>query len=211
MTTAAPARAARRAAVHVCVDCLALPERPDDLLGSLGESVGVEYRPVKPRPAPHGGPRSRRCTTHHRAHQRAAKARARIARKVGKFRLSPAILAALWVAQGCACPCGAKAAPEIPAGVCLDHDPELAHLHDHPDDEGCIECVLGYLCPACNRDIVGRLTGRRFGTRAAGRAGAAAALRALAEFLESPPLARLLVEYPELLDAPTPDTTGVAA
>lgn len=198
--------------VHACVDCRALPELPSAVAYMRGDELAPPpHRPRTPRPAPHGGPRSRRCTTHERAHKRAQRGRAIVARKVVKFRLSAELLLVLWLFQGGACPCGAKRDPnKIPAGVTLDHNHELAAEHDHPDDEGCIGCVTGYLCPACNRDIVGRLTGRRFGNRAAGRAGALVALERLSTHLADPPLARLLRERPELLDA-APAPIGVPA
>lgn len=201
MSTTAPARRTRAAAAHVCVDCLALPGLHDQPPGYVGP-----VRPVTPRPTT-GGPRSQRCATHKRAHERATKARARVARKVGKFRLPAELLLALWVAQGCACPCGNKRSPgEIPAGVTLDHNHDLAvaEQHDHPADEGCAGCVTGYLCPGCNRDVVGRLTRHR-----RGRDGVAAALRAIADHLDDPPLRRLLAQRPDLLAPTTP--TGVAA
>lgn len=200
----APARAVRRAAAHVCVDCLALPEVPRGVILSAGVNrVGLGYRPPKPRPT-EGGPRSQRCLEHRRAHKRAARARTRAAHKATTFGLPPALQAALWAYQGGACPCGAKRADELPPGVATDHDHTLAALHDHPDDRGCPACVLGFLCAACNTDVVGRFSGRR-----GGRADVARILRNLADFLDSPPLARLLAEHPELLDAPTPN--GVAA
>lgn len=204
MTTAAPARRARAAAVHVCIDCLALPEKPPSYPRAFVKvGDGPEYRPTTPRPTT-GGPRSQRCATHARAHKRAQRARARATHKSATFGLTPEVQAALWAFQGGACPCGAKRAPELPPGVATDHDHDLAALHDHPDDRGCPDCVLGFLCAACNTDVVGRFSGRR-----GGRADVARILRDLADFLDDPPLARLLAQRPDLLD--TPDPTGVAA
>lgn len=169
---------------HVCVDCRALPPLPDGPIGSV-DIEAVEYRPRTPRPAPHGGPRSRRCTTHRRSHKAATQARSRAAHKTEWFGLDAELQQTLWAFQGGRCPCGAKRAAALPSGVHTDHDHDLAAAHDHPDGRGCPECVTGYLCAACNREIVGRLTGRH------GRAGAAVALRRLADFLDDPPMARL--------------------
>jgi hypothetical protein len=184
---------------HVCVDCRALPDLPADAPKPVGSRIRAGFRPPKPL-ATKGGPRSQRCTIHARAHKHAQQVASRISGKSRKFRLTPEVLWALWALQGYQCPCGAKHdEDEIPPGLHLDHDHELAAEHDHPDDEGCEDCVLGYLCGSCNREIVGRLTGRRRGDRAAGRAGAAAALANLAAFLTDPPMARLrrtLTEVP---------------
>lgn len=188
---------------HACVECRALPGLPAGTVLPGGASyVALGYRPPKPRPV-EGGPRSLRCLEHRRAHRRAQTARAAATRKLGKYGLPVALQLALWQAQGCACPCGNMVAPTPPPGIHMDHNHDLAALHDHPDSEGCPRCVTGYLCPSCNRDIVGRLTGHR-----RGRAGVPAALCALAQHLVDPPLARLLEQRPELLD---PSSTGAAA
>lgn len=198
MTTAAPVRRTRPAAVHVCVDCRALPELPDDVPAPSGSYVAAGYRPPKPRPTT-GGPRSQRCDEHRRAKRRADSARRAAGRKGAVYGLDAVLQLALWQAQGCACPCGAYAAPEPPPGIHMDHDHDLAAQHPHPDDQGCPRCVTGYLCPSCNRDVVGRLTGQR-----RSRTAVPGALRAVAAHLDDPPLARLLAEHPELLDADPP-------
>lgn len=157
-------------AVHTCVDCAALP---------------VELAPRKPRPAPHGGPRSRRCATHKRGHQAAQREQKRTSGRLARFGLSAAEQQELWEFQGCACPCGRKAAPTPPPGVHLDHNHDEAREHDHPEDRGCPDCVTGYLCSQCNREIVGRLT------RHWSRERVATALHRVADHLTDPPWRRL--------------------
>jgi hypothetical protein len=34
--------------------------------------------------------------------------------------------------------------------LAVDHDHALARNHDHPEDQGCPECVRGLLCAKCN-------------------------------------------------------------
>ena len=117
---------AARIVLHACVDCRALPE---------GEC------PKAPRPAPHGGPRSRRCTTHQRAQDRATPARAAAARG-----------------------------------------------HDHPEEVACPECFRGFLCHRDNRDVLGLL----FAQAGASTQSVVGVLRALADYLEDPPMRRYL-------------------
>lgn len=139
--------------VHICVDCKAMPE---------GE------RPTTPRPAPHGGPRSRRCATHHLAWKRARRTKTRDTRVRRVYGLSPEQHAELWTFQGEACICGRRPsrAPDID--------------HDHACCDGpasCGRCVRGLLCRQCNREVIGRYSAEQ--------------LRALADYIENPPMARL--------------------
>lgn len=181
-----------------CRDCALLPPVPAGMtFPPRTDYIALGYRP--PRPAPvQGGPRSRRCLRHRRAHTRAGKATAAAGRKANRYGMDRALQRAVWIAQGRRCPCGAKVTPvgvdDPPAGVHTDHDHDLAATHDHDDDRGCLECTLGFLCSSCNRDIVGGLTGRFIDGRPRGRAGVPAALRALADFLDDPPLRRVLAE-----------------
>lgn len=148
-------------AQHECVDCRALAEKP------ITEG-GLELPPARPRPAPYGGPRSRRCATHHRAHRAAQKARQHAAYVAKQYGLSKDEQAALWSFQGKRCPCG-RTPTRMP-----DTD------HDHSCCDGptsCGRCVRGLLCRACNKDVIGRYS--------------AAQLRALADYLDDPPAAQL--------------------
>lgn len=138
---------------HDCIDCAGLP--PDD-------------RPQRPRPAIHGGPKSRRCDTHQRAHARDVRTRRAVARVARVYGIDEAEQAELWAFQGERCACGRKPSRRP------DTD------HDHRCCNGptsCGKCVRGLLCRACNTYVIGRYS--------------AAQLRALVEYLEDPPAARL--------------------
>lgn len=109
-----------------CIDCKELPE---------------ESRPVKPRPAAHGGPRSRRCATHYRAYLKARKAKAHETRIVKVYGLLPGEYDQLLTAQGGTC------------AICLRATGKARRLavdHDHETGE-----VRGLLCKPCNRTILG--------------------------------------------------------
>ena len=194
--TAVPLAAAKAASAlvqtHQCVTCRALPERPFD---PADVEDGVEYRPRKPRPVVSGGPRSKVCKTHERAKERARKLTLRTGAKARTFGVPRAIQVALWEYQGSSCPCGRKRSTTIPAGVTLHHDRGLAREHPHPDEEGCLDCVACFLCPSCNRDVIGRLerTYRDY-------ALVVAALRSLADYIADPPLRRLRTERPDLFE-----------
>lgn len=129
------------AAEHVCVDCRVLPERLADFSPGKEVLYGPEFRPARPRPAPHGGPRSRRCTTHQRAFLKAGKARAHETR-VGKvYGLAPGEYAALLATQGGKCAICGRASGKTR---------RLAVDHDHETGE-----VRGLLCKPCNRTVLG--------------------------------------------------------
>lgn len=81
---------------HVCIDCKALAEKPVT-------EAGLEVAPKVPRPAPHGGPRSRRCTTHFRAHAKAVRAKGADARVVKVYGLEPGEYEELLAFQGGTC------------------------------------------------------------------------------------------------------------
>lgn len=204
-TTLAPATTVPRAAArearllvdtHRCVVCRTLPERP---FIKADVDPGQDYRPRKPAEIVSGKtPRSFRCKRHERARKVATSANQRAADKTYKFGLSRALQQALWEFQGCACACGRKRAPQVPAGVTLDHDhgAECIARGDHPENRGCLGCCTGFLCRHCNRDIIGRLeAGKRT------RADVAASLAGLHAHVTDPPLARLLAERPDLLES----------
>lgn len=141
------------APLHKCVDCRALPEQD---------------RPARQRPAPHGGIRVARCTTHWREFRAASELRAHLAYVRRTYNVEPEEWLALWAAQGERCPCGRKPS-RFP-----DTD------HDHaccPGTGSCGRCVRGLCCRACNREALGRYN--------------ATQLRALGDYLDDPPLARL--------------------
>lgn len=132
---------------HECVDCAALP--PDD-------------RPQRPRPAVHGGPRSRRCTTHHRAHRGATRSR-RHDSYVGKtYGLAPGEYEQLLAFQGGTC-----AIPGCPA---KGKARRLAVDHDHITGE-----PRGLLCAPHNYELLGKFAGD---------------LQAGLDYLDHPPMQR---------------------
>lgn len=138
---------------HACIDCAALP---------------VDDRPLKPRPAVHGGPRSLRCATHHRRFRLAQKFRAHATYVAKTYGIDAEEQAELWEFQGERCPCGRRPT-RMP-----DTD------HDHSCCNGptsCGKCVRGLTCRACNRDLLGRYSAEQ--------------LEALASYLRDPPMARL--------------------
>ena len=147
---------------HVCIDCRRLPERLADL--SPGEEIlyGPEFRPARPRPAPHGGPRSRRCTTHHRARQAASRARAHATYVAKTYGLAPGEYDALLAFQGGAC-----AICQCATGKAR----RLAVDHDHDTGE-----VRGLLCTSCNRTVLSH---------------GGSVLRSAVAYLNSPPAARM--------------------
>jgi hypothetical protein len=64
--------------------------------------------------------------------------------------------------------------------------------HDHPEEVACPECFRGFLCRGCNRDVIGVLS--RGGRRST--AEVITSLRNLADYLEDPPMRRMLREGP---------------
>lgn len=179
--------------VHVCVRCVALPE--------YGAVPGTPppYRPKTPRPIADGcTPRRPYCKTHQREAKRERLHNVRTKHKAAHYGVPRHVQVALWEFQGHRCPCGRKASPTIPAGVTLDHDHRAPCVlrGDHPENRGCLECVTGFVCGHCNREILGRLEGAL-----KDRDRVAAGLHLLAAHVTNPPLARLLAEQPELLEA----------
>lgn len=132
---------------HICRDCRNLPEAE---------------RPRNPRPAPHGGPRSRRCTTHHREHRKAQKARTHDARVVKVYGLAPGEYAALLAYQGGTC--------AIPGCRANGKSRRLAVDHDHNTGE-----IRGILCAPHNYELLGKYAGD---------------LQAGLDYLNSPPARR---------------------
>lgn len=159
-----------------CMDCASLPDRPDDApCGGPLFQIGQGYRPGKPRPIDaRSTPRRPRCTTHWRAASKAQKAVQAAKRSRKRSGLDEDTRVALWAIQGRRCPCGAQPSRGVPDA---DHDHELAREHDHAEDVACSDCMRGFLCRACNREILGRRS--------------LAQLRALVAYLEDPPMRRL--------------------
>lgn len=151
---------------HVCVDCLALP---------------TPERPKTPRPAPHGGPRSRRCVTHWRARRRADRMKARVKTSQKVYGLAPDDRADLIALQDGKCPICGRGLDMDNRGrfgrTAHDHDHDLAREHDHLENQACPECLRGLTCGWCNRELLPRID--------------LEAARRLVAYYENPPMARL--------------------
>lgn len=195
-TTTAPG-----SAEHTCTKCSALPEAPAGWRPAKGTTyVAAGYRPRAPRPAPHGGVRSLRCDEHEREHKAATRKRAAETRRLRVYGIDADQQADLRDYQHGRCPCGRSIdKPQT------DHSHEGAARHDHPLDRGCPDCLRGYLCWQCNREIVGRFE------ELFGEAGAVDALLRLVAFLLDPPYQRLRRGEPPLPAPPRPHTTTVPA
>lgn len=142
---------------HICVDCAALP---------------ADQQPRKPRSAPHGGPRSRRCSTHYRIRQRAVRHNNHETRVLRTYGLSSEEFSELWEYQGRQCPCGCQPSRK----------PDTDHDHRCCSQlPTCGKCNRGLLCRACNTFVIGRYNSTQ--------------LRALADYLDDPPLVRMRREH----------------
>lgn len=134
--------------IHECIDCAALP---------------VDDRPPRPRPAPHGGPRTRRCDTHKRAWAAEVRRRRHDARVAREYGLAPGEYDELLAFQGGTC--------AIPGCRATGKTKRLAVDHDHETGE-----PRGLLCGPHNYDLLGRFAGD---------------LQAGLDYLQNPPMARL--------------------
>ena len=169
-------------AVHECVVCRDLPLRPFD---EADVEDGIEYRPKNPRPAPYGGPRSRRCFRHEKAKKRREKSLAAAGRSRKRSGLTEVDRQGLLTFQGGVC-AGCGRGPGSRAVLSADHDHELARRHNHPEEVACAECLRGFLCARDNRDILGLL----YAQPGATTDGVITVLRSLADYLEDPPMRR---------------------
>jgi hypothetical protein len=182
---------AKQLPIHNCVVCRELPIKPFD---PADVDPGQEYRPAKPLAIVSGKTsRSFRCFRHARAKKKADSAKARAYSKNKLYGVPAGIQQELWVFQGCSCPCGRKRSKEVPAGVTLDHSHTASCIKrgDHPENLGCMECVTGFVCAHCNREIIGRLE-CAFRKESDPRAAVAAALAGIRAHVVDPPMRRYL-------------------
>lgn len=110
-----------------CIDCMAM-----------------DTPPAKPRPAPYGGPKSARCTTHWREKRKREKAASHARRLVSVYTLTAEDYQRLREFQGGKCAICQRATGERK---------RLAVDHDHTccsGKESCGNCVRGLLCGPCN-------------------------------------------------------------
>lgn len=137
-----------------CVDCLAYRVLHETWLTyysnirTLAERdehwSGLPMPPAKPRPAPHGGPRSKRCTTHWRAKRTRDRAASHARRTLSVYTLPIAEYEALKEFQNGKCAICQRATGKTK---------RLAVDHDHTCCSGktsCGDCVRGLLCGPCN-------------------------------------------------------------
>lgn len=146
-------------------------------------------RPIHPE----SGPRSPRCATHRRAWLKAGKQRASDKRSRWRSGLDEGTRQEVLAEQGGKCPCGVE-----PGGkrlnLAADHDHDKAADHDHAEEVACEDCMRGFLCTSCNRDIIGMMRGRFKSDERVRRA-----LLALAAYMADPPAQR--VRYRSAVEA----------
>lgn len=128
------------------------------------------------RPATRPGPY---CASCRRARRKEVSAAAHGRRLVSSWRITPELYAALYAAQGGRCYVCVRSTGAT-RRLAVEHNHALAALHDHPDDEGCPDCITGLACGPCNKDVLGRL-GRDPAT-----------YRRIADALENPPARKVL-------------------
>jgi hypothetical protein len=125
-------------------------------------------RPALPRPIdPRSGPRSPRCWSHIEARLVIQRRRQQDKNRMDRHSMSRTNYNKIKKHQGGTCPCGNRIKH-------IDHDRRLARACAHPREKSCKRCWRGLLCFICNSDILGR-------------GYTAARLRALANYLDSPP------------------------
>ena len=100
------------------------------------------------RPAPYGGPRSKRCTTHHRAWRKRSRALAHGRMLQKTYDITPEQYWALYEAQGGRC-FVCRVASGKSKRLCVEH--EHGFCDDHPPERGCPKCIRALTCGRCNR------------------------------------------------------------
>ena len=111
-----------------CAKCAELPYLPDDWPASMtAENHALQYRPRKPRPVVYGQTKpSRRCATHRREDQRAARLRRSEAHVLRTKGLTPEQYDALYEAQGRKCALPRCRATGKVKRLAVDHDRDMA-------------------------------------------------------------------------------------
>lgn len=142
--------------MHECVDCLRDP-------------------PKTVRPAPYGGPRSRRCATHQRAHLKAQKMRRKVRHVEVNFDLTEEEYDAILASQGGRCFICRRATGKA-RRLAVDHD--HSHCSVCATGKACRAGIRALLCKSCNYHLLGRY-------------GAVALLRAI-EVLQDHPAQKIL-------------------
>ena len=148
-----------------CKDCVSERysalriEHPDWSADQLQDMAEFSSR----RPAPNPGPR---CATHHRKWIKRGRERAADSRRADNFGLTGSTYRELLAFQGGKCVCGGGSGKRF----AVDHDHKCC-----PGPKSCGACVRGLLCQRCNSTL-------------ASYRDDPAKLRALADYLENPPM-----------------------
>lgn len=129
------------ALVHLCVDCIKDPPK------TVRKIVSGKTK------------RSWRCTTHTREKKAREKEARRFAHVARQFGLSPDQYVKLYEYQGGTCAIPRCRATGASRALAVEHDHDLAKLHDHPDDKACEECVRGLVCYNHNYYLLGMFAG----------------------------------------------------
>ena len=173
--------------------CAALPWREGPSPWGQGRQYPTQFRPAKDRPIKSGAtPRSYRCSEHTTAHQKAAKQRTSDARSRKRAGIDEETRQEILAEQDHRCGgCGTvKQAKRL--NFDADHDHGLATQHDHSDDVACLDCMCGYLCRTCNRDLIGHVAQRGARGRVVRtREETAEIFERIARYLRHPPAARV--------------------
>jgi hypothetical protein len=128
------------------------------------------------------GTRKKRCATHSRAVRKRSQLNAHGRTVQTTYGITQEQYWALYEAQGGRCALCAIATGKTKR-LAVEHDHDLAKIHDHPVDQGCPDCVRGLCCGRCNRYGV--------------PLNKAAIVRAL-NYLHDPPARKVLARFAEL-------------
>lgn len=119
--------------MHECVDCLLDP-------------------PKTVRPAPHGGPRSKRCVTHARALKKARSLAAKSKRVERVYGITEVEYQAILAAQGGRCAICRRANGRTKR-LAVDHDHDHCEICAGPQTCGAPEAIRALLCGPCNQQV----------------------------------------------------------
>lgn len=130
-------------AEHKCVRCIANPPKS----GNVRKIVSGKTA------------RTWLCATHDREKKKEDKLKRRYAHVARQFGITADEYVALYEYQGGTCALPRCRATGASRALAVEHDHDLAKLHDHPDDKACRHCVRGLVCYVHNYWLLGRLVG----------------------------------------------------
>lgn len=149
-------------AVHLCIDCLKLPEKPAGVVLPLGANwVRHGFRPKKPGKIVTAAGKPKRCTHHTQSFKKARRATNAAWRNSTTFGITEEQYWAIHAAQGGKCafpPCRATGATKR---LAIHHNHAFAAancIHD-PVTEACPNCIDALLCGPHNYDLLGKWLG----------------------------------------------------